>query len=221
MTDMISTPHGLGPTRARVLAFLQSASDPVSVIDVANELGLHKNSARFHLDALVEAGYVERAVNATGSQGRPPLVFTATSEAPSISNLHLTELVQVLISSFVQPTPAAFDLAEKAGRTWGAGVAAQEDQSGVALNDLATHLGERGFGTILDDETVTFTRCPFRATIAPEQLPLVCAMHRGFLDGFLEESGTDLETGELTIGPRICTATFEEQGAVAAHSSIA
>lgn len=209
MADMMSTPHGLGPTRARVLALLQSASEPVSVIDVATELGLHKNSARFHLDALVDAGFVERAVNATGTQGRPPLVFAATSEAPSISNLHLTELVQVLISSFVQPSKDSSAVAEEAGRSWGKGVAQQEENPGLALDELATHLGERGFGTVVEGETLAFTRCPFRSTIAPEQLPLVCAMHRGFLDGFLQESGTPLATDELVIGPRICHATFQ------------
>lgn len=109
---MTNTPHGLGPTRARVLGLLQAATEPTSVVEVADELGLHKNSARFHLDALVDAGYAERAVNATGTQGRPPLVFSATSEAPSISNLHLTELVQVLISSFIEPTDDARARAE-------------------------------------------------------------------------------------------------------------
>ncbi|NHB84211.1 helix-turn-helix domain-containing protein [Tessaracoccus sp. HDW20] len=115
----MSTPHGLGPTRARVLAYLQAATEPRSVIDVANELDLHKNSARFHLDALVEAGFAERAINATGSQGRPPLVFTATSSAPTIGNLHLTELVQVLISSFIQPTADSISIARQAGHNWG------------------------------------------------------------------------------------------------------
>lgn len=206
---MTNTPHGLGPTRARVLGLLQAATEPTSVVEVADELGLHKNSARFHLDALVDAGYAERAVNATGTQGRPPLVFSATSEAPSISNLHLTELVQVLISSFVEPTDDARARAEGAGRTWGASVAAQEQPSGEALSELAVHLGERGFGTTQDAASVTFTRCPFRSTIEPEQLPLVCSMHRGFLDGYLDAFGSNLVTDELQIGPKLCHATFE------------
>lgn len=210
MTSMTTTPHSLGPTRTRVLANLQSATEPRSVVDIAEELGLHRNSARFHLDALVEAGFAERAVNATGTQGRPPLVFTATSEAPTIGNLHLTELTQVLVATFIQPTENAVALARQAGQTWGSSVAGQEDQPDAELAGLAAHLSERGFGTRLDDSTITFTRCPFRATIAPEQLPLVCAIHRGFLDGYLEASGSRAETVDLAVGPTVCHAHFRE-----------
>ncbi len=210
MFSMTSTPHGLGPTRTRVLALLQAATEPRSVIDVADELGLHKNSARFHLDALVESGFAEREVSATGTQGRPPLVFTATSEAPTIGNLHLTELVQVLISSFVEPTAEAFPLAERAGRTWGGSVASQEESPDPDLDGLAIHLGERGFGTVNEDGCLSFTRCPFRATVTSRQLPLVCAMHKGFLDGYLAESGSDLVTAELEVGPELCRATFTD-----------
>lgn len=208
MPTKSNTTHGLGPTRTRVLALLQAATEPVSVITVAEELGLHKNSARFHLDALVDAGFAERAVSATGTQGRPPLVFTATSEAPTLGNLHLTELLEVLISSFIEPTEDARTLAELAGRRWGTSVASQEQPSGAALAELSVHLGERGFGTAHDDDTVTFTRCPFRSTISPSQLPLVCAMHRGFLDGYLETSKADLITDQLQVGPKVCHATF-------------
>lgn len=210
MARMTDVPHGLGPTRARVLALLQAATEPTSVIDVADELGLHKNSARFHLDALVDAGYAERAVAATGTQGRPPLVFTATSEAPTIGNLHLTELVQVLISTFIQPTDDARERAEGAGRTWGTAVASQEQPGGQALAELSTHLAERGFGTSQDDTVVTFTRCPFRSNISPELLPLVCSMHKGFMDGYLETSGSPLATKELKVGQRLCHATFAD-----------
>nr|WP_175558311.1 helix-turn-helix domain-containing protein [Tessaracoccus bendigoensis] len=207
---MTSTPHGLGPTRTRVLAFLQAATEPRSVIDVAEELGLHKNSARFHLDALVESGFARREVGATGSQGRPPLVFTATSEAPTIGNLHLTELVQVLISSFVEPARDAFPLSEQAGRSWGSAVASQEEEPDPDLGGLAVHLGERGFGTTHEDGELSFTRCPFRTMVTPEQLPLVCAMHKGFLDGYLAQSGSDLVTDDLEVGPVVCRATFTE-----------
>lgn len=208
MTTMTTTPHGLGPTRTRVLANLQSATEPRSVVDIAEELGLHRNSARFHLDALVGAGFAERAVNATGTLGRPPLVFTATSEAPTIGNLHLTELIQVLVSTFIQPGDNA--LALQAGLTWGSSVAEQEDQPDTDLTGLAVHLSERGFGTRLEDSGITFTRCPFRSTIAPEQLPLVCAIHRGFLDGYLEGKGPGTKTIDLVAGPTVCHATFTE-----------
>ncbi|WP_231979252.1 helix-turn-helix domain-containing protein [Tessaracoccus coleopterorum] len=76
------------------------------------------------------------------------------------------------------------------------------------LGTLAMHLGERGFGTSHEDSSITFTRCPFRGAVTDEQLPLVCAIHKGFLDGYLDATGSELTTESLEVGPRRCLATF-------------
>ena len=205
---MSSTQHGLGPTRAKVLALLQSAPVPLQVTEVADELGLHKNSARFHLDALVDSSYARRQTVAAGQPGRPPLACSATSEAPTMTNLHLLEVTQVLLAQFVAPAENALTRAEQAGRTWGAGIATQDASPADAFGDLVDHLAERGFGTSHDvtTSTLTFARCPFRASIDPEQLPFICAMHQGFLDGYLEASRSGLTAGRIDIGPRTCRA---------------
>jgi DNA-binding MarR family transcriptional regulator len=48
------------PSRARGLALLRAAGSPLGVHEVAGHTGLHPNTARFHLDGLVEAGLATR-----------------------------------------------------------------------------------------------------------------------------------------------------------------
>src|SRR5680860_1371951 len=50
----------LGRKRAHVLALLQDAGAPLTASDVAARLGIHPNTARFHLDALETDGLVVR-----------------------------------------------------------------------------------------------------------------------------------------------------------------
>src|SRR5215831_4152549 len=56
----------LGRSRGRVLELLREAAAPLGVREVAERCGLHPNTARFHLDALVAAGL------ATRDRGPPP-----------------------------------------------------------------------------------------------------------------------------------------------------
>jgi predicted ArsR family transcriptional regulator len=46
----------LGRSRADVLDMLRAADGPIGVREVAERMGLHPNTARFHLEALTEAG---------------------------------------------------------------------------------------------------------------------------------------------------------------------
>ena len=201
---MTSDHHGLGPTRTRVLAVLQSSAGPVSVADVADQLGLHRNSARFHLEGLRDAGYAVSAAAPLGQAGRPPLLFAATSDSPNVSNSHLMELAEVLIQHFVATLPDGSLLAERAGRSWGASMIDDEPDALDPVDGLVEHLAERGFGTVAVGHELTFTRCPFRAEVGPQELPIVCAIHQGFVEGYLEAAGSPLEAGRIDVGPRLC-----------------
>ena len=55
-------PAPFGESRSRVLAALLDAGRPLDVTEVARLVGLHVNTARFHLDGLVEAGAADREV---------------------------------------------------------------------------------------------------------------------------------------------------------------
>lgn len=211
---MTPATHGLGPTRARVLALLQRATAPVSVMNVADGLGLHKNSARFHLDALVTAGFANRSIGATGQQGRPPQLFTATDTAPTLNNLHLLELSRMLLGEVAATSPDPATATAGLGRRWGRASAvdsAGEGQQGD-LGGLLDTLGARGFTTTRDGDELTFERCPFRSQMDSEQLPLICSIHKGFLDGYLETIDSSLRTESLQVGPTVCVAHLATVG---------
>ena len=46
--------------RRDILDELRSSESPMSILDIASRLELHPNTVRFHLQALVERGRVER-----------------------------------------------------------------------------------------------------------------------------------------------------------------
>src|SRR5215469_16446682 len=65
----------LGESRARVLDLLRAVDRPLGVQEIAEQAGLHPNTARFHLDALVDAGLVTREPQSRESPGRPSMVY--------------------------------------------------------------------------------------------------------------------------------------------------
>lgn len=198
--------HGLGPTRARVLGLLQGSGEPLSVSQIAEELKLHRNSVRFHLDALEEQGFVHHSVAVTGHQGRPPLQYSATPDSPTIGNTHMMEMVEVLLNRFVAPAPDAHALALQAGRDWGIRVMDQdpEQDPASAVDELVRYFGERGFAASASNGSFSFARCPFRDAVSEEMLPLVCKMHRGFVEGYLDAGGSPERVARLDVGQQTC-----------------
>ena len=66
-----------GGRRPDVLALLKAASAPMSIARIADELRVHPNTVRFHLDALVNDGLVEQVQPDHRRPGRPPQMFRA------------------------------------------------------------------------------------------------------------------------------------------------
>ena len=71
----------LGRSRADVLDMLRAADGPLGVREVAQRMGLHPNTARFHLEALTETGLAVRETEDRETPGRPRIGPT-TSPAP-------------------------------------------------------------------------------------------------------------------------------------------
>lgn len=183
--------HGLGPTRAKVLDTLQQSSAPLTATDVAERLDLHPNSARHHLGQLVEAGFAERAPIPTHTTGRPRVGFTASLQAPPVSNQHLVELTTVLLEHFCSDDDAAL----AAGVAWGERLREQR----ATVDDVVLAMGESGFAPDVEGDVLTFGRCPFRGRMAPDTLRAVCRVHLGYLQGAMPEN----EFGEFEIG-QVC-----------------
>lgn len=59
---------------------LRDLATPVGISDITDRIGIHPNTVRFHLNALISAGRVERALGDPAAPGRPPMLFRARRE---------------------------------------------------------------------------------------------------------------------------------------------
>ena len=59
---------------------LRASSAPMSIVAIADELGVHPNTVRFHLDSLVNAGHVVQVEPGRNGPGRPALMFQAARQ---------------------------------------------------------------------------------------------------------------------------------------------
>ena len=72
------TPAEPAGRRELILDVLRTSRQPHTIVDLAERLGVHANTVRFHLDALLRTGQVEQLMGGTAGPGRPPSLFRAT-----------------------------------------------------------------------------------------------------------------------------------------------
>lgn len=212
------SPMALGESRSRVLDALRAFAGPVGVQEIATRVGLHSNTARFHLDGLVDAGLAKRQAQGQGRPGRPRMVYVAVpSDVPAGQRSYrlLAEMLTGMITDTV-PEPAA--AAEKAGEAWGRYLAERpapghEVDVAEGLRRLTTVLEEVGFdpAPVEDSErpVVPLHHCPFRE-VAEQHRDVVCSLHLGLMRGVLAETRAPLAAQRLEpfVEPSLCLATL-------------
>ena len=109
----------LGESRARVLDLLRAASGPVGVQEVADQAGLHPNTARFHLDALVDAGLATREPQQRTAPGRPSMAYRVTDSDGPTGRRRYRLLAEMLASMIAGVMPQPGEAAAEVGREWG------------------------------------------------------------------------------------------------------
>lgn len=120
--------------RHEVLQVLQRADAPLTSAEIAAELGVHKNTVRFHLESLMQADLVEQTTRAAVGPGRPAQVFSAVPSMDPTGPRHFRDLAAVLTQALsAHPDGAA--LAVEAGREWGRSVAAQSSDPIASVNE--------------------------------------------------------------------------------------
>src|SRR5215468_1984179 len=109
----------LGASRARVLDLLRAATGPLGVQEIASQAGLHPNTARFHLDALVQAGLASRERQRRENLGRPSMAYSATGEEGAAGHRRYRLLAEMLTSMIAAVMPEPGEAAAEAGRRGG------------------------------------------------------------------------------------------------------
>src|ERR1043166_5978081 len=142
-------PSPLGRSRADVLDMLRAADSPLGVREVAQQMGLHPNTARFHLEALVEAGLAPRETEDRETPGRPRVGYRASAGGPA-GRRRYRLLAEMLTSLIAGTMPEPGKAAAAAGREWGAYLTEQPPPyqklpAGQAIGKLTGIMEELGF----------------------------------------------------------------------------
>ena len=198
-------------TRDRVAAALHEAPDGLDAQELAARLDVHPNTVRWHLGALAGAGLVSSAPVPHAGRGRPRIVYRAEpSGQPGTRDEY--RLLATVLSATLAAQPDGAAACEHAGREWGRYLVprrlplarASDDEARATVTAL---LAGQGFEPELAGDAVRMRRCPFH-DLAESRPEIVCAVHKGVIDGALEELGSDLRLDQLDVFPEpdVCVA---------------
>lgn len=192
-------------TRYAIYTELARSSSPRSTAELSETLDLHPNTVRPHLERMRDIGLLEVVVDARGTVGRPQHRYSLAPGAPSLGlePPPWPVLARMLADVAAFMTPDTDDVAAMA---WEQGRAAADRRRGAPCVDaLVDALAELGFDPASDDDgraaTIAFTQCPYRE-LAEAYPELVCNLHRGLIEGFVDELGGADVTAFATLADR-------------------
>ena len=206
----------LGQSRAHVLDLLRAAGSPAGVQEIAGRAGLHPNTARFHLDALVDAGLAARAPKERTTPGRPSMAYRAVAGGETMGRRRYRLLAEMLTSLIAGMLPKPGEAAEEAGREWGRYLTEppppyQRLDAGEAVGRLTATMAEIGFAPeAVTDGTqyqLRLRQCPFRE-VAENHQDVVCQLHLGLMQGALAQMRAPVTADRLQpfAEPSLCIA---------------
>jgi predicted ArsR family transcriptional regulator len=167
------------PIRLAVARFLRSGA--ASAAEVADGVGIHLNTARSHLQKLVDAGLVRKTNESRSVPGRP-VVRYRIEEAWMPAGDELLALAQLMAATL----GGGLAPARERARRWGQAAAAAG--TGSARSDLRAMLSRLGFEATIDREELALTSCPC-PLVSPDRPAVVCALMDAAIDGALEGRG--------------------------------
>jgi predicted ArsR family transcriptional regulator len=190
-------------TRYAIYLELARSPSPLATAQVAETLGLHPNTVRPHLERMRDVGLLQVTVDAQGTVGRPQHRYSLAPDAPALGfePPAFPVLARMLLQLAASAGLSSADAVE-AGRDQGALGARRPERTGSCAAALTAELADLGFDPEAVAEegsaTIAFTRCPFRE-LAEANPDLVCGLHRGLVEGFVDarEDGTVLDFHDL------------------------
>jgi predicted ArsR family transcriptional regulator len=207
------------PTRFSIFQHVAAAEAPVRVSTLVEQFGLNHNAVRVHLMKLCEAGLlVEEFAPRTGP-GRPALQYRLAPDAAGAWGT--PSPYEPLLGLLLEMAAEGLSPREVGVRRGREAAARIEPDHASPVDHLLDEMRRQGFEPRREDSStgvdVVFERCavPVPATSYPE---IVCEIHRGLTEGFLQELGADLEVTGLQIGsPRAggCRVKLEPASGVA------
>ncbi|WP_107046847.1 metalloregulator ArsR/SmtB family transcription factor [Streptomyces albus] len=190
----------LSRQRGAVLQQLRGQTGSVTVTVLSKLCGLHSNTVREHLDALVGSGLAVRERAPAAGRGRPAWRYRARPPQQSAAREY-AGLATVLAGQIARSSadPRADALA--AGEEWGHALLSGEEPARTpeeARGRVLTLLGDIGFAPEPDEDGhgARLPRCPFIEAVR-EHPGVICSVHAGLAKGGMAALGGDPEQVEL------------------------
>lgn len=142
-------------------------------------------------------GLIEVETAHRGTVGRPQHLYSLAAGAPGLGlDPPAHTLLAGLLAAVAERVGTDPDDAAEIGRSWGIAKVARRTKSSACLEQLVGELDHLGFEPAVDDADegarsparVAFLHCPFRE-LAEAYPELVCNVHRGIVEGIVEQSG--------------------------------
>ncbi|RYB92490.1 transcriptional regulator [Nocardioides glacieisoli] len=199
--------QGVTAAQARVLATLREAGRPVTLGELEDLTGLHPNTLRGHLDAIVAGGNASRIASRSGGRGRPAWGYLAREpEYAALAMALASGLDQEPASD--ADTSAGVDRGERpsldpaavrGGRAWGERLRSQLGAVEDGRERVLLALAHTGFAPEASGDRIALNACPILQA-ARSHPSVVCAVHLGLVEGVLGADGAGLRPRPDTLG---------------------
>ena len=190
-----------GRQRQMILDALQSERGGLDTNQLAERLGLHANTIRWHLGVLGDGGLVQAVPERRPGRGRPSIVYRLTGEGIAHGRDEY-RLLATMLTDVVAAAGGGEARAYDVGVRWGRHLRQAEPEA-----NLADLLDWQGFAAEQYGDEVEMRRCPFYA-LAESSPHVICTLHHGIIDGALAEAGSEQKVERLDafVEPGLCIA---------------
>jgi predicted ArsR family transcriptional regulator len=204
---------GTPARRDVILQVLRASIEPRSIASVADEIGVHPNTVRFHLDSLARAGRVEQVLGDSAGRGRPPMLFRASRRMDPAGPTNYRLLAGIL-TDYVARSPDAASIGAQLGRATSPaliGSSRRAPSKTRAVTELVQVLDDLGFepepAAGPRTREIRLRHCPFQ-DLAEEHGEVICAVHLGLMQGALSAMRAPIAVKRLDplVEPDLCVA---------------
>ena len=197
------------PVRLSIVRHLGEAG-PSTLAQIVAGAGVHRNTVRHHVAALLKANVIEPAESDRPGRGRPRKRFRLRGSwsLPSTDFRGLAEVLAQLVR-VLRPGPA---MIRKVGQAWGRYFRGRPGERSLA-KDLPPVLERLGFLAQVDGREVRLSGCPCPLMI-PEDPAIVCKLMTAVVEGYLQagdpsDAAMVIRGAEHDPQRRACTLRLE------------
>lgn len=201
------------PVRRSVYLAVRAAAAPVDRADVARATGISTRLAAFHLEKLLEEGYVDafyppgprrRLAGRPRKHYRPANLELEVSIPPRRYDL----IAEILVEALAKQSDGhdhLDEIAARYGRRIGSAVRADAGET-----RLVSALRRVGYEPIIDGDDIVLRNCPFHRA-AEMSREVVCNMNRAFVTGLLAGTRAGSRVAVLDPAPQRCCVRVATQ----------